>query len=327
MHRLARGADVFLTNFIGTQLAKYELEYDRLKELNPRLIYAHISGYGTEGPEVQRRAFDATAWWARSGLMEFIRGQGVDPVTSAPGMGDQATSMSLFAAIMTGLYRREKPGEGALVSTSLIANGVWSNGMALQGVLEGMDVGKRKQEHGVHNPFGHVYRTSDGHYVLFVMIHAEREWPRLAAAMGHSEWTGDPRFVDMPTLITNRLELIDLIQEVIGSMTVDQTLATLDKHEITYGHVRPMGQVVDDPQLAANDIIVDTNDPGEDYDRTIMSPIRIREEPKRPPQRAPDIGAQTREVLTELGIDEVEIDQLIANGAAGETITHDTNDP
>ena len=135
MHRLVRGADVFLTNFIGTQLAKYELEYDRLKELNPRLIYAHISGYGTEGPEVQRRAFDATAWWARSGLMEFIRGQGVDPVTSAPGMGDQATSMSLFAAIMTGLYRREKTGEGALVSTSLIANGVWSNGMALQGVL------------------------------------------------------------------------------------------------------------------------------------------------------------------------------------------------
>ena len=109
-------------------------------------------------------------------------------------------------------------------------------------------------------------------------------------------------------------------------MTVDQTLATLDKHEITYGHVRPMGQVVDDPQLAANDIIVDTTDPGEDYDRTIMSPIRIREEPKRPPQRAPDIGAQTREVLTELGIDDVEIDRLIANGAAGETITHDTDD-
>ena len=197
--------------------------------------------------------------------------------------------------------------------------------MALQGVLEGMDVGKRKQEHGVHNPFGHVYRTSDSHYVLFVMINAEREWPRLAAAMGHSEWTSDPRFLDMPTLITNRLELIDLIQKAIGSMTVSQTLATLDKHEITYGHVRPMGQVVDDPQLSANDIIVDTNDPGEDYDRTIMSPIRIREEPKRPPKRAPDIGAQTREVLSELGIDDIEIDRLISNGTAGETTPHGDN--
>ena len=325
MHQLARGADVFLTNFIGRQLAKYELEYDRLKELNPRLIYAHISGYGTEGPEVHRRAFDATAWWARSGLMEFIRGQGVDPVTPAPGMGDQATSMSLFAAIMTGLYRREKTGEGARVSTSLIANGVWSNGMALQGVLEGMDVGKRKQEHGVHNPFGHVYRTSDRHYVLFVMINVEREWPQLAAAMGHSEWTSDPRFLDMPTLITNRLKLIDLIQEAIGSMTIEQTLETLDRHEITYGHVRPMGQVVDDPQLVANEIIVETNDPGDDYDRTIMSPIRIDEEPKRPPQRAPDIGAQTREVLIELGIDDREIDRLIANGTVGESANMDND--
>ncbi len=326
MHRLARGADVFLTNFIGTQLAKYELEYDRLKELNPRLIYAHITGYGTEGPEVQRRAFDATAWWARSGLMEFIRGQGAAPVASAPGMGDQATSMSLFAAIMTGLYRREKTGEGTLVSTSLIANGVWSNGMALQGVLEGMDVGKRKQEHGVHNPFGHVYRTLDGHYVLFVMINAAREWPQLAAAMGHSEWTSDPRFVDMPTLIKNRLELIDLIQEVIGSIPIEKALETLDHHEITYGHVRPMGEVVDDPQLAANEVIVETNDPGDDYRRTIMSPIRIDGEPKRPPRRAPDIGAQTREVLAELGIAGTEIDRLIASGVVGASASTDKND-
>ena len=122
------------------------------------------------------------------------------------------------------------------------------------------------------------------------------------------------------------MELIDLIQEVIGSMTVDQTLAPLDKQEITYGHVRPMGQVVDDPQLAANDINVDTNDPGEDYDRTIMSPIRIREELKRPPKRTPDIGAQTREVLSELGIDDIEIDRLISNGTAGETTPHGAND-
>ena len=86
-----------------------------------------------------------------------------------------------------------------------------------------------------------------------------------------------------------------------------------------------MGQVVDDPQLAANKIIVQTNDPGDGYDRTIMSPIQIDEEPKRPPRRAPDIGAQTREVLTELGIDGTEIDRLIANGTAGESTSTDDN--
>ena len=94
--------------------------------MNPKLIYGHITGYGDAGADANRRAFDVTGWWARSGMMELIRDPGQVPLLPAPGMGDHSTATALFAAIMSGLYRRERTGEGCHVSTSLAANGVWA---------------------------------------------------------------------------------------------------------------------------------------------------------------------------------------------------------
>ncbi len=311
-----RHADVFVTNFIGDQVAKYEYEYERLKKINPRIIYAHVSGYGTKGPHVAKRAFDASSWWARSGMMDFVRGPGVTPSTSPPGMGDHATALALFGAIVAALYRRERTGRGAYVATSLLANGIWSNGMLLQGVLSGTDVSLRKQTRGVHNPFNHVYQTKDGHYILFTVINADREWPQLAKALDRPEWLEDERFVDLRTLIQNRHELIDMVQEILGAMEIGEALAKLEEFEITHSWATPNGSVVDDPQAVANEMIVETGDPGEDYTRTVMNPLQIDNEAKRTPRRAPDVGADSREVLKSiLKKSDQEVDRLIDMGA------------
>lgn len=316
VHELVRHADVFVTNFIGDQVEKYEYEYERLKQINPRIIYAHVSGYGTKGPHVAKRAFDASSWWARSGMMDFARGPGATPSTSPPGMGDHATALALFGAIVAALYRRERTGRGAYVATSLLANGIWSNGMLLQGVLSGTDVSLRKQNRGVHNPFNHVYQTKDGHYILFTVINADREWPQLAKALDHPEWLEDARFVDLRTLIQNRHALIDMVQEILGSMEIGEALAKLEEFEITHSWATPNGSVVDDPQAVANEMIVETGDPGEDYTRTVMNPLQIDNEAKRTPQRAPDIGADSREVLKSiLNKSDQEVDRLVEMGA------------
>ena len=315
VHRLVEKADVFLTNFMGEQLTRYDCEYERLHQLNPRLVYAQVTGYGTKGPDVTKRSFDATAWWARSGLMEFVREKGVKPAIAAPGMGDHATSMSLFSAIVTGLYRRERTGRGGYVSTSLVANGVWSNGMALQGVIAGVNLSERRQATGMHNPFASAYQAKDGVYILFSIINTEREWPQLVKALDKDEWFGDPRFVDLRSIIANRHALIEMIQEEIGGMDSEKAGRVLTEFGITHSIVVQIEQVVDDPQLAVNEVIVDTNHPAEGFDKTIMSPIDIDAEAKKPPEIAPDVGANSREILHDiLALSQAEIDSLVSSG-------------
>lgn len=316
VHDLVKRADVFITNFIGDQLVKFEYEYQRIHDLNPRIIYAHISGYGTEGPHVAKRGFDSSAWWARSGLMDFVREQGVIPSTSAPGMGDHATAITLFSSIVSALYRRERTGMGGYVSTSLLANGIWSNGMLLQGVLSGTDVSLRRQQRGVNNPFAHVYETKDGQYILFTVVNAEREWPQLARALNHPEWLEDERFVDLRTLIENRHALIELVKQSIQTMTIEEALSKLDEFGITHSWVMPNGQVVDDVQALLNNMIVETGYEDEEYQRTVMNPLHIADEKKKAPRKAPDVGADSRTVLRSiLNKSEVDIDRLVDTGA------------
>jgi len=312
MHALIAKADVLTTNFLQPALERYELEYERVKSVNPKLVYAHMSGYGMRGPEVSRRAFDITAWWGRSGLMEFVRDPGQTPLQPAPGMGDHSTATAMFGAIMTGLYRREKTGEGCQVSTSLSANGVWANGMALQGVIAGTDLGQHRQEKGWINPFMSAYASSDGAFVVLAIPAPMKEWAALCNAMGHPEWQQDERFADQRTIMRNRRELLALIAEAAAKFTFDELMERLDSHDVTCGPVQPMAAILEDEQLRANDIVIETGDQGEGYDLTINSPINVLEETKKPPERAPDVGANSVEVLQALGFDDAYIGELLA---------------
>ncbi len=314
LHELVRGADVILTNFLEKQLRRFRMTYAELKAINPRLVFAQLTGYGMQGPEVERKGFDVTAWWARSGLMDFIRDQGQTPLPASPGMGDHATAMSMYGAVMTGLYRRERTGVGCHVSTSLAANGVWANGMAVQGVIAGIDLGAHKQERGWKNPFTSAYPTADGRFVVLAIINQRKEWPLLAKALGHPEWLRDERFSNLGKIMKHRRALIAAIEQATLRLTQRDLMKCLDTHGVTCGVVAPMGDVVDDEQLRASGIVLETGDPGEDYRYTVNSPITVAEENKRQPSRAPDIGAHTREIMRETGFDDASIEALLASG-------------
>ena len=315
VHELVQKADVFITNFIGEHITRYQYEYERLANINPRLIYGHVTGFGTKGSDVGRRSFDATAWWASSGLMEFVRDKDVKPVASAPGMGDHATSMSLFSAIACALYKRERTGKGSYVTTSLLANGIWSNGMALQGVIAGMDIGARKQATGLRNPFSSVYETKDGAFVLFSIVNASREWPQVARALNREEWLEDSRFSTMNEIIAHRYELIDMTQERIRELTLEELLPQLVEHDITHSHVKPMAEVVNYEQALVNEMVVSAEPESDDYPRTVMSPIAIENEKKVTPKRAPDVGADSIEILSKhLNRTSQQISTLIEQG-------------
>ncbi len=314
MHKLIESADVFTTNYLPHQQKKYAVEYDTLKAINPRLIYAHISGYGTEGAEASRRAFDVTGWWARSGIMEFVRDPGQTPLPMAPGMGDHSTATAFFSAIMTGLYRREKTGEGSFVSTSLVANGVWSNGMALQGVIAGNNVGTYRQAKGWPNPFTNCYACNDGKYLVLAVINTAREYPQLVEALDAQHLLQDPRFATVPDLLRHRPAFTEALQTVFSRFSYEQASQRLESAGVTYGPVQPMADVIEDQQLRDNHIIVATNDAGEGYALTINSPINVREAPKKPPHRAPEVGANSVDILQEAGFSPDEVQGLLRDG-------------
>ena len=314
IHKLIAKVDVMTTNFMPNQLEKYKLEYERLKTINARLIYAHITGYGTKGAEANRRAFDITGWWARSGLMDFIRGKGQKPLAPAPGMGDHCTATALFGAIMAGLYRRERTGEGSHVSTSLAANGVWANGMAVQGVMAGFDLGAYRQAHHYPGPLADVYECADGRFLVFSMLNGVREYPQLAKALDCEAWLEDERFANLHQVTVHQDAFRAVLSERLLELPLDEVVQRLERANVTHSKVQPMSELPKDTQLRQNDIIIDTPHQGSDYKQTVNSPIFVREAPKKPPRRAPEVGADSLDVLRDLDFAEQDIQAWVRAG-------------
>ncbi len=316
LHELVADTDVLLTNFRPDQQRDFKMTWDQMSERNDRLIMAEVTGYGTEGPDRNMRAFDATAWWARSGMMDLIREPDRIPQQGAGGFGDHATCMSLFGGIMMALYQRERTGKGTFVQTSLVANGVWSNGMQVQGKIAGFDLNEWRQENGQPSPFGAVYETSDHRHVLLSITNPKKEWSNLAAAVGHPEW------LEIWPVARDAYRDQDNVRQHIATamaqMTAAQVHEQMTEYTIPYGLVQNLDDVVNDEQLKANDILIPTESDNPDYQWTVNSPITLQGHSKRAPTEARDTGADSREILASLGYTEGAIQGLIDVGVVGE---------
>ncbi len=314
LHRLIDDADVLLINFREDQIQKYELEYESLKQRNPRLIYAQLTGFGTVGPDKNKRGFDATGWWARSGILDLLKPHGGPPTFPPGGVGDHASAMTLFGAIMMSLYQREKTGEGRYVSTSLLANGCWANGMSLQGAIAGFDLGGILDKKGYRSPFSMVYKTRDECYIIFVLTNPAREWPQVASCLGHPEWVEDERFSDIAAIMKQRGLVRGMFADVIRSKNLADLCLSLDEQNLTYSAIEKISDVVQDAHLIENEIIIKTGSSNPEYQWTVANPIVVHGEDKKAPADPPEVGEHSREILAEVGFKESDIEKLLASG-------------
>ncbi len=312
LHQLVEEADVFITNFHPSVLAALGARYEDLAALNSRLVYAHATGYGDCGDEVEKPGYDATAWWARSGLMDAVRAQGSDHGLATAGMGDNPSAMSLFAAIMLALYRREQTGEGSQVKTSLIANGAWSNSIMLQAVMSGAEPFEPPKRTDTPNALVNPYTCSDCESFYLAMIGEAIEWGPLTEAIGRPELCSDPRFVDVDARRAHSVELIRILDEVFSRQPLEHWRRVLDEHKVTFGIISRTEDVPQDQQLIDNGIFREIEGRGGLH--TVDSPIAIDGVAKRPPSPAPALGEHSVEVLAELGLSQEAIDDLRTAG-------------
>jgi formyl-CoA transferase len=315
LHRLVRSADVFVTNVPLDGRARLGVRWEDLSPLNPRLIYGSITAYGEAGEEAGRPGFDSTALWARTGLMDLVRpSPDAPPARSLPGMGDHPTGMSLFGAIMAALYQRERTGRGAMVSTSLLANGLWLNAIAAQGMLCGARTVVRPPREQAVDALGNLYRTRDNRWFLIALTPDGRRWQDFTTVIGRPELHADPRFATPPARRASVRELIAILDAVFAERDWTEWRRMLEAAGIAFGVVGTVDEIPHDPQMRASGALVPIDDPRAGASLTVSSPLQIGGQEKVPATMAPEIGEHTVEVLREAGLAPAEIDRLLRDG-------------
>lgn len=305
-----RWADVLVTNFPPRTREKLGLEYDALAPLNPRLIYADVTGFGEEGPDAHLPGFDVTAYWARSGLMDLTRQRDVAPATNAFGSGDHSTAITLFAGIMTALYRREKTGQGARVTASLLAEGAWAASMWLQAVLVGAKPPRPIDRSDPPNALVNMYRTADDRWIVLGFANENKQVPLFLKAIGHPEAAENPHYADTPSRRAHAAEIVAVLDKTFATRSLAEWREVLDAAGLTYGVAQTLEECAQDPQLLANRVFVPIDDGSDDPHLTVDSPVRLDQEQKVRPGPAPDLGEHTESVLRDLGFDASGIEEL-----------------
>jgi crotonobetainyl-CoA:carnitine CoA-transferase CaiB-like acyl-CoA transferase len=315
LHKLIADCDVFITNQPFPVRRALKLGYEDIQHLNPSMIYASLTAYGEKGPQRDGKGFDLVAYWARSGLMDLVRDTKGMPAQALPGMGDHPTAVALYAGIVTALLHRERTGEGGMVHTSLLANGLWSVASIAQGGFAGGDLQAYRDRNAVPSVIGRVYGTKDGRFLQFTMVRSEAEIGRLFAVLELTDVTTDERFATAEARFANRGVLSALIQERLATRDSDDWLTRFAAVNVPVNRVAKLEETIEDEQITINEMAVPPVDPDVGIPLIINHPVKVSSVPQVGPKRAPELGAHTDSILKSLGYSDDAIATLRREGA------------
>ena len=313
LDKLLAVSDIVICNFPPPVRDKLRLTYEDMKKVNPKLIYASLTGYGETGPDRDRPGFDVTAYFARSGLLDAQRYEGGPPGVPVPAQGDRATAMTLVSSILLALVHRMKTGEGSWVGTSLLGNGLWSCGVIAQAALVGAFLPARPPPERPRTALGNIYSTKDDRWIQLTIVREDKLWAPLCRALEKPELIDDPRFAEIDERRRRSAELAAIFREIFATQPYEHWRKALAAHEITFGVISRPQDVPDDEQAVHAGAVVETAIPA--MPRTLANPIRVSFAEQRIAHAAPTLGQHTDEILGEIGLSTDEIAGLRSTGA------------
>ncbi|MFC2040879.1 CaiB/BaiF CoA transferase family protein [Chloroflexota bacterium] len=312
-YKLVQKSDVFISNYELNSLLRLKLDYTTLSQLNPRLIYGVLTGYGSVGPDKDERGFDYSAAWARPGIQSVIGEPGSPPPTQRPGLMDRVAAAYVVAGVLAALLHREKTGKGQELEFSLYHTGVWTLAQDIQGALMGMPLPQNDRVRAC-NPLWNSYRTRDNRWFQLVMLQADLHWPDFCRAIERPELENDPRFDTMETREQNCEELVRIIDEVLASGNREEWEERFREHNCIYGRIETTSEVITDPQAIANDFFAEILHPVAGQMKFVTTPVKFRQNPASVRTPAPEVGQHTEEILLDLGYSWDDISRLKEQG-------------
>jgi len=297
--KLVKKADILVENFTPGTMESLGLSYDHVSQHNPRIIYAAGSGFGQYGPYAQKPAFDIVIQ-AMGGIMSITGEEGGPPVRPGASYGDIAAGLFLCIATLSALYEREKSGKGQFIDISMLDCQVTVQENAFVRYLNTGEIphalGTR---HPVTTPF-QAFQTRDGYIAIALTGGTHDQWPLFCAIIGRIDIIDNPKFRNGWTRTQNYNELEPILSAALKEKTTDEWLEKFGEVRIPCGPVNNIAQVAADPQIMARDMVIDVHDEKAGTFKIVNTPFKFSRTQNRPRDASPELGQNTREILTGL---------------------------
>jgi len=313
LQRLLQRADVVLSNERrrSTRLA-LGMEYEQLSELNPRLVYCSITGFGMSGPDAGRGGYDVIAQ-GLSGLMPLTGEQGSPPMRYPASIADLATAMYGLSCVLAALLVRERTGQGQYIDLSLLESQAWWGVTQAVAYLQtGKGPGRLGNDHPFIVPYG-AFKARDGY--MIIACGSESLWARLCAALDLGPARDDPRYRTNRERVARRDEVRQLVEARLVQRDVSAWCALLDTAGVPACPIHGISDMLADPQMAERGFLIEQQHPTAGLLHLLASPLHLSQTPATYRLPPPLLGQHTDDVLSEVGFSQAEIEALHAGGA------------
>ena len=311
MYRLLESADVLLSSNRLKALEKNGLDWETISAKFPRLIWAHLSGFGQEGPMAHLPGFDTLCFWANSGALIDFAEKDTAPLTTPIAVADLAAGVMMAGGIAAALYQRISTGKGERITFSLYGEAAWMMGSLLTGIQSGKTVLPKSRQD--NPPMTNTYRCRDGEWVILSAFEWDRYFPILCKVIGRPELADDPRFPTLDSGLEHKDYLIGLFEEYFASVDSSEVMKKLAEADFPHAKVKHIKDILDDEQALANNYIykVPTRYHGDWY--LPAGPIQFGG-PYQPEHKlGPLLGENTDEIMSEIGYSAEEIAKFRAD--------------